>query len=222
MNIPRRSFLRYASLAAAGSVAGLGPFGALNALAQGTSDYKALVCIFLFGGNDGNNMLVPIDTAGYANYAALRGPLGLAQSSLLPLTGAAGFGLNPNLPEIQALFNNNNAAMVANVGTLVRPITRADYLTGKASTPQNLFSHLDQQNIWQNSEPLSSVNVGWGGRIADVLLGGNSPGKYPVVTSVAGAPIFCNGSNTSYSAIIPGDVGSVSCYEGSECTPNRC
>lgn len=219
MNIHRRSFLRYASLAAAGSAAGLGPFGALNALAQGaSSDYKALVCIFLFGGNDGNNLLVPTDSAGYANYAKLRGPLSVPQTSLLPLSGAAGYGLNSNLPEIQALFNGGQAALLANVGTLVAPTTRAQYLSGQAATPQNLFSHIDQQALWQNSGQHSTAATGWGGRIADVLQGGNSPGKYPVVTSVAGAQIFCTGNDTTYSALIPGNSGTVACTEKTGCS----
>ena len=78
MGVNRRSFIRYASLAAAGNAAGLRPFGALNSLAQGATDYKALVCVFLFGGNDANNTLVPFDTSGYANYSTDRGPLALA------------------------------------------------------------------------------------------------------------------------------------------------
>lgn len=218
MNIPRRSFLRYASLAAAGQIAGLGPFGMLNALAQSTSDYKALVCVFLFGGNDANNMLIPFDTAGYGTYASLRGPLSIAQNTLLPLTPAPNFALNPNLPEIQALFNNKQAAIVANVGTLVQPLTRSVYLSGKATTPQNLFSHIDQQNIWQNSEQSSAVSYGWGGRIADALQASYTGGNYPLITSVAGAQIFCNGSVTSPSSVIPGKVGQVACNEGTECT----
>ena len=218
MNIHRRSFLRYASLAAAGSVAGLGPFGALNAFAQGSStDYKALVCIFLFGGNDANNLVVPTDSTGYANYSKLRGPLSVAQSSLLPLTGAPGYGLNSNLPELQALFNSNNAALLTNVGPLVAPTTRTQYLSGQAATPQNLFSHVDQQTLWQNSDQRSSAPSGWGGRIADVLQGGNSPAKYPVVTSVAGAQIFCTGLNTDYSSVIPGNSGTVVCTEKTGC-----
>lgn len=219
MDIQRRSFLRYASLAAAGSVAGLGPFGALNAFAQGTSsDYKALVCIFLDGGNDGNNLLVPTDSAGYANYAKLRGPLTVAQNNLLPLSGAPGHGLNSNLAEIQALFNSDQAALLANVGTLVAPTTRAQFLGGTAATPQNLYSHIDQRTLWQNSDQHSTAPTGWGGRIADVLQGGNSPAKYPVVTSVAGAQIFCNGNNTSYSSVIPGNTNPVTCTEKTGCS----
>ncbi len=218
MQIPRRSFLRYASLAAAGSAAGLGPFGAMNAFAQsGSSDYKALVCIFLDGGNDGNNTIVPYDTAGYQNYANLRGPLAVSKGSLLPLNSLPNFALNPNLPEIQGLFDGGQAALLANVGTLVAPTTRAQYLAGQAPTPHNLFSHVDQQNLWQNCDQATKTGTGWGGRIADVVLGGNSQPSYPVVTSVAGANIFCTGNSTSYSSIIPGNYGKVQCTETTGC-----
>src|SRR5580704_15769250 len=118
MEMNRRSLIRNASMLAAGNALGLRPFGMLNALAQTSSSYKALVCVFLFGGNDANNTIIPFDTAGYDNYASLRGPLALAQNSLLPLTPTPGFALNPNLPDIQALFNTKNAAFVTNVGTL--------------------------------------------------------------------------------------------------------
>src|SRR5580704_7568384 len=138
MQIRRRSFIRYASLAAAGNLAGLRPFGALNALALPGTDYKALVCIFLYGGNDANNVLVPFDTKGYANYASLRADLALAQNTLLPLTPLPNFALHPNLPDVQTMFNSGAAALVANVGTLTQPTTRAEYLAG-ASVPVNLF-----------------------------------------------------------------------------------
>src|ERR1700712_23946 len=130
MRANRRSFIKYASLAAAGNLAGLRPFGTLNALANTTPDYKALVCIFLFGGNDANNMVIPFDAAGYNSYSTIRGPLALAQNTLLPLSPLPNFALHPNLGEVQGLFNSGNAALVANVGTLVQPMTRALYLGG--------------------------------------------------------------------------------------------
>src|SRR5580658_10036560 len=142
MHIRRRSFIRYASLAAAGNMLGLRPFGALNALAGTPTDYKALVCIFLYGGNDANNMIVPFDTTGYNNYSKIRAGLALPQNTLLPLT--PNFALHPSLPDVQTLFNNGNAAFVTNVGTLTQPTTRAEYLAG-SSVPTNLFSHPDQQ-----------------------------------------------------------------------------
>src|ERR1700729_3839503 len=150
MRTNRRTFINCASLPAAGNILGMRPFGALNALAQTSTDYKALVCVFLFGGNDANNTLIPFDTTGYGNYSSLRGDLALAQNTLLPLTPAPNFALHPNLPDIQTLFNSKTAAFVANVGTLVQPLTRAQYQAGQTA-PVNLFSHPDQQLEWQNA-----------------------------------------------------------------------
>jgi uncharacterized protein (DUF1501 family) len=221
MRANRRSFIKYASLAAAGNALGLRPFGALNALAQSSSDYKALVCVFLFGGNDANNTLIPFDTTGYANYASLRGDLALAQNTLLPLTPAPNFALNPNLPDIQALFNGNNAAFVANVGTLIQPLTRAQYLAGQTA-PTNLFSHPDQQLEWQNAAQSASTQTGWAGRIADSLGASYNQGaSIPMITSVAGDTLFCNGTATSPVSISPGNVGAASCSEGSECSARQ-
>jgi uncharacterized protein (DUF1501 family) len=102
MGVNRRSFIRYASLAAAGSAAGLRPFGALNSLAQSATDYKVLVCVFLFGGNDANNTLIQFDTTGYANYSSVRGPLALPQNSLIQLAHAPNFALHPSLPTLRS------------------------------------------------------------------------------------------------------------------------
>jgi uncharacterized protein (DUF1501 family) len=217
MSANRRTFIKCASLAAAGNVLGLRPFGALNALAQSATDYKALVCVFLFGGNDANNTLIPFDTTGYGNYASIRGDLALAQNTLLPLTPAPNFALNPNLPDIQALFNSNNAAFVANVGTLIQPLTRTQYLAGQTA-PTNLFSHPDQQLEWQNAAQSASTQTGWAGRIADSLGATyNTGASIPMITSVAGDTLFCNGTATSPVSISPGNVGAASCSEGSEC-----
>jgi len=208
-------------LAAAGNALGLRPFGALNALAQSSSGYKALVCVFLFGGNDANNTLIPFDTVGYGKYSSLRGDLALAQNTLLPLTPAPNFALNPNLPDIQALFNSKNAAFVANVGTLVQPLTRAQYLAGQAA-PTNLFSHPDQQLEWQNAAQSAATPTGWAGRIADSLGSSyNQNASIPMITSVAGDTLFCNGNATSPVSISPGNIGAATCSEGSECTARQ-
>jgi len=219
MKANRRSFIKYASLAAAGNAAGLRPFGLLNSLAQTTSNYKALVCVFLFGGNDANNTLIQFDTTGYANYSTIRGPLAIPQSQLLQLGGSAtNFALNPNLPEVQALFNNKNAALVANVGTLMQPTTRAQYLAGSL-VPTNLFSHIDQQNEWQNAAQSGATSSGWAGRIADLISGQYNPsGQIPMITSVAGDTLFCNGSASTPVSVSPGNLGGASCSEGTtEC-----
>jgi uncharacterized protein (DUF1501 family) len=218
MSIRRRSFIKYASMAAAGNLAGLKSFGALNALAAPANDYKALVCIFLYGGNDANNMIVPIDMTGYANYAKIRAGLALDQGSLLPLTPLPSYGLHGSLPEIQALFNSNNAAIVANVGTLIQPTTRASYLAN-TTVPSNLFSHPDQQEEWQNAAPSAATATGWAGRMSDVLNGAYNAGStIPMVTSVAGDTLFCNGVSTTPVSVSPGNLGNAGCSEGAACT----
>jgi uncharacterized protein (DUF1501 family) len=214
----RRSFIRCASLAAAGSAVGLRPFGALNALAQTAGDYKALVCVFLYGGNDANNTFIPCDSTGYGNYSKSRGPLAIAQNQLLPLTPLPNFALNPNLPDIQTLFNNNNAAIVANVGTLVAPTTKAQFQANQ-SLPSNLFSHPDQQLEWQNASQSGATQTGWAGRIADTLNTTYNPnGTVPMITSVAGDTLFCNGSASTPVSVSPGNLGAAACSEsGTEC-----
>lgn len=219
----RRSFIKYASLAAAGNAAGLRPFGLLNCFAQSATDYKALVCVFLYGGNDANNMLIPYDTKGYANYANLRGPIALPQAQLLQLGGAgSNFALNPNLPDIQTLFNNKNAALVTNVGTLMVPTTRAQYLAG-ATVPTNLFSHTDQQLEWQNAAQSGATPSGWAGRIADAISPQYNPGgKIPMITSVAGDTLFCNGQSSTPVSVSPGNLGGATCSEGAtECSAQQ-
>jgi uncharacterized protein (DUF1501 family) len=222
MGVNRRSFIRYASLAAAGSAAGLRPFGALNSLAQSATDYKALVCVFLFGGNDANNTLIPFDTAGYGNYSAIRGPLTLPQSSLIQLAQAPNFAMNPNLPDIAKLFDSKAAAMVTNVGTLIAPTTKTAYQHG-ATVPTNLFSHPDQQLEWQNASQSGATPTGWAGRIADALTSSYNPGGVvPMITSVAGDTLFCNGAASTPVSVSPGNLGGASCSEGTtECTAQQ-
>ena len=140
----RRDLLRLACCSAAGAtlVGGLSKFGLMSAFAQGTTDYKALVCIFMFGGNDGNNVLVPIDSR-YAAYQQVRSVLALPQAQLLPLqaNGQANFGLHPNMPEMQGYFNNQkNLAIVANVGTLVQPTTQATYQAYKNLPAESILA----------------------------------------------------------------------------------
>jgi uncharacterized protein (DUF1501 family) len=221
MRSSRRTFINCASLAAAGNILGLRPFGALNALAQSSGGYKALVCVFLFGGNDANNTLIPFDTTGYGKYSSLRGDLALAQNTLLPLTPAPNFALHPSLPDIQTLFNSNTAAFVANVGTLVQPLTRAQYQAGQTA-PTNLFSHPDQQLEWQNAAQSAATPTGWAGRMADVLGASYNQGAaIPMITSVAGDTLFCNGNSTTPVSVSPGNLGEASCSEGSECSARQ-
>lgn len=183
----RRDFLRHlAVLAASGGAAALVPQLRMmgSALAQTpatASGYKALVCVYLSGGNDAWNMLVPSD-ARYATYAASRsgvynatsnpGGLALDKTQLLSLTGATGsgsnsYGMHPAMPELRALYNQQKLAFVSNIGTLVRPITKTDY-TIAANRPPQLFSHSDQENLWHVGTAQDSAN-GWGGSSASLL-----------------------------------------------------
>jgi uncharacterized protein (DUF1501 family) len=220
MRINRRSLIRYASLAAGGHLAGLQPFGTLNAFAQSapTQNYKALVCIFLFGGNDANNTLVPFDSNGYSNYASLRGPLALPQNQLLQLASLPGYGLHPNLPEVHQLIDSGAGALVANVGTLIQPTTRAT-VAAQMNLPANLFSHSDQQMQWQNAAQSADTTTGWAGRMSDLLGSSfNSSASIPMITSVDGDTLFCDGQSTTPLAVIPGSLAGVSCGEGTaEC-----
>jgi uncharacterized protein (DUF1501 family) len=207
----RRDFMRLACCSAATTslVSGLSKFGLVSALAQGTTDYKALVCIFMFGGNDANNMIVPVDS-NYANYASIRANLALPQATLLPLQvgSAANFGLHPNLPELQALFNNQKVlGVLTNVGTLVQPTTRQNYQAHNLSLPQNLFSHSDQQNQWQTTQLSGLQNAGWAGKIADkVQTTFNSTSVFPPILSVAGNTIFSTGDTTRPFTMSPGST----------------
>ena len=136
MAFSRRDFLkRTCCTAAAGfAAASFNRFGLVNALAQSAQDYKALVCVFLFGGNDSNNMVVPLSSSGYASYQQIRSVLALPQDSLLPIAppSAGSFGFHPKFTEMQSLFNQKHLAVMANVGTLVRPTTRARCTLGGA------------------------------------------------------------------------------------------
>ena len=193
----RRTFIRQAACAALGASGVVSTIWDLRKVSAATSlvgtDYKALVCVFLYGGNDANNVIIPHDATGYASYAAARGILAIPQSSLLPLTFLDGdtrdFAFHPKLPELQSLFNQGKLAMVANVGTLVGPITQSDYLSGGAAVPPKLFSHLDQSVQWQSSAP-DHTNFGWGGRIADLLSSLNSNSPVSLTISVAGTNTF--------------------------------
>jgi uncharacterized protein (DUF1501 family) len=220
MRIDRRSLIRYASLAAGGHLAGLRPFGALNAFAQAspTQNYKALVCIFLFGGNDANNTLVPFDSVGYNNYASLRGPLALPQSQLLQLASMPNYGLHGSLPEVRQLIDSGAGALIANVGTLIQPTTPAT-VAAQLNLPANLFSHSDQQLQWQNAAQTAATPTGWAGRMSDLLGSSfNSSASIPMITSVVGDTLFCDGQSTTPLSVTPGNPAGVSCGEGTaEC-----
>ena len=198
----RRQFIGQATCAGfslAGMLSTMGTLRLLNASLSAQTlpfdtDFKALVCLFLYGGNDGNNVIIPHDTTGYAAYAAARGILAVPSTDLHPLTLPSGdgrdFGLHPSLTRIAGLFNGGKAAVIANVGTLVGPLTKAQYLKGGAAVPPYLFSHSDQQVQWQTSVPDSPLKVGWGGRLADMSQALNAGSQISMNISLAGTNYF--------------------------------
>ncbi|HEV2387700.1 MAG TPA: DUF1501 domain-containing protein [Candidatus Acidoferrales bacterium] len=210
--ITRRNFIRRSCCTAASFAisAALGRLNLIHAFAATPSTgYQALVCVFLFGGSDSNNMIVPADSAGYQSYASIRANLALPQGSLLPIvakTGQVPYGLHPQLPGLQNLFNKGQLAFLANVGTLPQPLTRAQYLQGGPALPVNLFSHADQQAQMQTAEFNGFASTGWAGRTADVLQPLNAGAQFPPITSVAGGSILCVGQQTEPYALAPGNT----------------
>lgn len=181
-------------------LAGLAAMAAQQGHAADTSGaYKAVVCLFMNGGNDSHNWVVPIDSTGYAAYAAARSDLAVAQTRLQPITttgqtAGRSFGMPEELAPLRKWYESGQAAIVANVGPLVRPITKADYKAG-LSLPSKLFSHNDQASNWQSLSP-EGARSGWGGRMGDLLMSANA---YPVFTAVSasGNAVFLTGSSVT-------------------------
>jgi uncharacterized protein (DUF1501 family) len=202
--LTRREFIRRAACAAVGTAAMTSAIRDLRfmnaAVAQSNiNGYKALVCIFLQGGNDSNNMIIPTITSQYNNYAAIRTPvLAIPQSALLPVSSlnsdGNAYGLHPSCPELQTLFGEGKLAFMFNTGTLVQPITRTQYLSGHAATPPQLFSHADKQTQWQTSVPDKPPVTGWGGRCADLLNAVQPDAPISLMVTLAGANTFEIGS----------------------------
>ncbi len=197
MALTRREFLCRSFGAFGAAAVAFERFGIFNAMAQTAGDYKVLVCIFLFGGNDAGNMVIP--DSDYASYAAARQAAGIAipQSSLLqispPSIAGSTFGLHPSLTGLHELWSLGKLAVVTNVGPLVEPTNRTSYRNATVRIPLNLFSHSDQQNQWQTSVSDAASPAGWGGRVADKTADLNIT-TFPPITSVAGTPIFTSGN----------------------------
>ena len=218
MTNTRRTFLKLAGLAP------LARFGAMNAFASGGVDpqYKALVCIFLFGGNDGNNMIVPAPgTSEYKAYQAIRGSLALPDPNAT-LQGmnvtpkkyigpnqTKAYALNDGLKLLLPFWGSGQLAVVANVGLLVQPTTQSQYqatITGGPAVPlpTNLFSHADQQVQMQAGIPSSSASTGWAGRVADAVAAQNTGTSFPPSVSVSGPALFSKGNIVQSASLIPG------------------
>ncbi len=216
--ISRRSFLRQGSCAALG-LAGLTSqvftMRSMGAMLDGESfdDYRALVCVFLFGGNDSGNTLIPWDGGleNYADYAAERTTLAIPQGDLASQvihptnTGTRRFALHPSLAGVRDLFNQGNVAILSNVGTLLYPMTRDEYRNNLVEAPPQLFGHDTQQEQWQLSRPDRADGIGWGGRIADAVQanGANDSATVSMNISVAGRSRFLAGRDVSAYTVTP-------------------
>src|SRR5918993_173758 len=202
----RRHFLRMSARLAALGLTSLGvqparQFFVRDVKAQSrVTDYKALVCVYMFGGNDANNMIVPADN--YTAYSTARGGtagVALAANTLLPIAGPGGatFGLHPSVPELQSIYNAGYLAFVLNSGALNRPLTKVQY-QGGGQAPPNLFSHSDQTTQAQTGS--SSLYTGWGGRLLDLFGATDSL----AAVSVSSPAIFLEGADVRSNVIPPG------------------
>jgi uncharacterized protein (DUF1501 family) len=190
-------------------------FGIVHAMTpQAATDYKALVCVFLNGGNDGNNMLVSLDqyngpggstAPGPEGYFPTRNAAGLAipQGNLLPISPVSGgsYAFHPNMPEMQSLFNAGRLAVLCNNGPLVEPMTRTTYQNGTGKKPLQLFSHSDQVGLFQTAIANTASQTGWGGRVADRTSFLNGSATFPQNVTIAGINLILTGIDTRQLAV---------------------
>jgi len=217
-DLSRRKFLGgcCAAVGATGLLSALSQLRLIGALADtspsiapaGSTDYKALVCLFLAGGNDANNVVVPNDPAGYKAYAQGRGTLALPMDSLLGLSSrilnGRSYALHPAMPELRDLFGSGRLAILANVGTLVVPTTKTQFQNKSVPLPSALFSHNDQQVQWQSSLSDSKLfTTGWGGRLADLTNAFNENNKISMSISLAGQNSFQVGKDVTQYSVSP-------------------
>ncbi|MBX2837437.1 MAG: DUF1501 domain-containing protein [Gammaproteobacteria bacterium] len=201
----RRHFLK-ASAATALLGSGMGAMnGKLNLMSSalaasgdyaGLTDYKSLVCVFLYGGSDSFNLFVPLSN--YDGYSTSRGGLAIPQSALLASADSS-IGFNPNMPELQNYYDSGKLALISNVGNIIQPTTRAQVDSGSALMPADLFAHNHQQEQVQKglaSQPQSLVGAGWGGRMADLLFTANESDALPPSFTLAGSNHWQAGVNT--------------------------
>ncbi len=207
----RRNFLRTTGLVSLGLTSPLTSFFKLNALKASTLNnssrdraYKALVCLYLGGGNDSFNMLIPRGSAEYSEYAVTRSNLAIPQSDIIPVDVLNGngktFGLHPSLPDVANIFNNNHLAFINNTGTLIQPTTKEEFNNNSVPLPLGLFSHADQTQQWQTASPGQRTAIGWGGKIADLMNSVNGNPNISMNISLSGTNVFQYGnSNVEFS-----------------------
>lgn len=218
----RRQFLGQASCAGVSAIPLLNTLLNLR-LAEGIAEasspqpgsYRALVCLFLAGGNDSFNMLVPREPGAYATYQSSRSNLALTDAQLINIQpeGLPPFAVHGGMPEVATLFNNGNAAFVANVGTLIEPVfTKAEVEQSQKRLPLGLYSHSDQIEQWQTGVPHSRSGIGWGGRLADLIQHINSVPTVPMQISLDGGNVWQTGETVAEYAITPQGAVNLSNY----------
>lgn len=229
----RRKFLGEASCAAIGSASLLSSILNLRlvgdlaaAEAPANDEYRALICIFLAGGNDSFNMLAPVDTNGYAEYAATRSTVAVPQDRFLPMSSnlpdGRQLGLHDSMPALKSLYDEGKAAFLCNTGSLVQPTTLASFQNGVAKLPLGLFSHSDQQMHWQSSLPDSPApSDGWAGRMADLLDELNNPGSVSMNISLGGINLFQSGTDITPFAISNSGAVQLSSWSSPSYLPRR-
>lgn len=183
-----------------GAAAALNPWAQLQALAANTTaidDYKALVCLFMFGGNDSNNLVVPLDAGPYGQYQRARPNLALPRDQLVPITlantGGASYGLHPAMAPLKDLFSAGQASVLANIGPLMVPTSRAQWQARSVPLPDNLFSHSDQQGSWQSAIADDAPRNGWGGRTLERVVPDGINNRGYSAISVSGSNIWEGG-----------------------------
>lgn len=191
--LQRRTLLKSAgAFSALAPIGAFAPFQALAATTAGAADYRALVCVFMFGGNDANNMIVPSDAAGHALYAKARPNLALQRDALVAL-GSSSYGAHPAMGGLARLYGRGQAAVVANVGPLVVPTTRAQFEARSVPLPLSLFSHSDQQGAWQSALVEAPARNGWGGRLLERLVASGSSNRGYSAISLSGSNLWQGG-----------------------------
>lgn len=220
--INRRDFLVKSSAAAAFAATPGVSFSQVVGGGGNFPDYRALVCVFLFGGNDSYNMLVPRSDAEYNAYAQARQNLAIAQQDLLPITPAVAeavdYGLHPSMAGLQGLFQSGAAAFVTNVGPLVQPTTKDQFLQGAAVLPPQLFSHNDQQDQWLSLKGNATSSTGWAGRMADIIRDNVANQQMATNASLFGSSLFQSADETV--AYVMGPSGPIQ-FEGFSTDPNN-
>ncbi len=215
----RRTFIKNSGCAALGVTTLFSSLINMKAIASAAfdkkddfTDYKALVCILLNGGADSHNMLIPRGMNEYNEYLTTRSNLAIPQSQIIPLThnpiGGKLFGMHPGMPQTANLFNSGKLAWISNIGTLVEPVTKAQYEAKSVQTPLGLFSHSDQIKHWQTGRPGERTAHGWAGRIADLIQSQNANSSLSMNFSLSGNNFFQKGEFSNEFSIPPnGELG---------------